>query len=178
MVFDDYTGAFDAVEHLIDQGYRKIAHLGGPDNLKISQNRYKGYRDAMTKYNLPVDKKLLVCCGLNEEYGIEGFERLMKQSGGDVEAIFCVTDPVAMGAFRQRGLKVGQDIALVGFSDSPETSLVDPPLTTVRQSAELMGETASTLLLKHIEAQSKNASFSETMTMATKLVVRQSSLNT
>ncbi len=179
VVFEDYAGAFAAVEHLIKQGFKKIGHLGGPMNLKISQNRYNGYKDALAKYDIPLDENLMVCCGLNEEHGLAGFNTLMEQSRGDIDAIFCVTDPVAIGAFRQirqRGLKIGKDIALVGFSDSPETSLIDPPLTTVRQSAELMGETAATQLLKHIEAFKNQETLAETIQLKTELIIRESSL--
>ncbi len=181
VVFDDYNGAFQAVEHLISQGYSRIAHLGGPENLLISQNRFRGYKDALKKHGLKMEESRVVHCGLNEEDGIVGFNNLMQQSSGDVDAIFGITDPVTLGAFRrmrETKLKVPGDIALVGFSNSPETSLVDPSLTTVAQSAPLMGETAARLLLNQISGRQNGHSALESVTLETKLIVRESSLGT
>jgi len=179
VVFDDYQGAFHAVEHLIEQGYKQIAHLGGPENLLIAQNRLKGYRDALKKHGLPLDENRVVYCGLNEEDGIAGFDTLIQQTKGEVDAIFGITDPVTLGAFRrmrEKKLRIPDDIALVGFSNSPETSLVDPSLTTVSQSAPLMGETAARLLLKQIKGSDSSTTSFETVVLKTDLIIRESSI--
>ncbi|MDZ7315776.1 MAG: LacI family transcriptional regulator [candidate division KSB1 bacterium] len=177
VIVDDYDGAFQATQHLISRGYRRIAHLAGPQNLSIGHQRLAGYRDALAKSGRPYDPSLVVFGGLNEEDGDTGFKQLLKQSPQFPDAIFCVTDPVALGAFqniKQMGLHIPKDIALVGFSDNPIGALIDPPLTTVRQPAYEIGETAAKTLLdliEHPESIEKN----QTIILKTTLIVRQSS---
>jgi DNA-binding LacI/PurR family transcriptional regulator len=100
---------------------------------------------------------LVVFGGLNEEDGTSGFVELMNRAQETPDAVFAVTDPVASGAYlmmRERGISIPRDMALVGFSDSPLSSLIDPPLTTVRQPAYEMGKTATELLINQIENNS------------------------
>ena len=153
VVVDDHDGAFRAVEHLILSGYKKIAHLAGPRSISISQDRFQGYLSALKKYNIPFEDELVVYGGFNEEDGIMGFQRLL-QLDKKPDAIFAVNDPVAIGAFMQIkecGFKIPDDFALVGFSDNPVASLIDPPLTTVAQPKYKIGRIAATLLLEQIE---------------------------
>jgi len=153
VVVDDHDGAFRAVEHLILSGYKRIAHLAGPRSISISQDRFQGYLSALKKYNIPFEDELVVYGGFNEEDGIMGFQRLL-QLDKKPDAIFAVNDPVAIGAFMQIkecGFKIPDDFALVGFSDNPVASLIDPPLTTVAQPKYKIGRIAATLLLEQIE---------------------------
>ncbi|MCK4689585.1 MAG: LacI family DNA-binding transcriptional regulator, partial [Candidatus Marinimicrobia bacterium] len=78
VVVDDFHGAFKAVEHLINSGYKRIAHLAGPKHLSISQCRLNGYLSALKKHEIPYDENLIVHGGLNEEDGIKGFQKLLK----------------------------------------------------------------------------------------------------
>lgn len=176
VVVDDYEGAVQAVDHLISRGYRKIAHLGGPQNLSIGRNRYDGFKDALEKRNIPLSEKYVIYCGLNEEDGMSGFDDLLKQSDELPDAVFAVTDPVAIGAFRrmkEMNLRIPDDIGLVGFSDNPIASLIDPPLTTVKQPAYEIGKTATELLLKEIENGHPSAVL-ERKVLKTELIVRKS----
>jgi DNA-binding LacI/PurR family transcriptional regulator len=155
VVVDDYKGAFEAVEYLIHSGRKRIAHLAGPPNLSIARERMAGYREALAKYGLPWRDELVVFGGLNEEDGTSGFVELLKRAEEQPpDAVFAVTDPVASGAYlmmREKGIAIPRDMALVGFSDSPLSSLIDPPLTTVRQPAYEMGKTAAELLIDQIK---------------------------
>jgi len=97
---------------------------------------------------------LVVFGGLNEEDGTSGFVELLNAARELPDAVFAVTDPVASGAYlmmREKGIAIPSDMALVGFSDSPLSSLIDPPLTTVRQPAYEMGKIATELLIDQIE---------------------------
>ena len=173
---DDFEGAFKAVEHLIQNGYQRIAHLAGPNNLNISLQRIRGYRAALEKYNIKIDDNLIVCCGLNEEDGVTGTEKLLNLKDRP-DAIFAVTDPVAIGAYiklKENNIEIPDDIALVGFSDNPTVSLIDPPLTSVRQPAYEMGKTAAKLLLEQIENEHDNSSL-KTIIFQAELIVRKSS---
>jgi DNA-binding LacI/PurR family transcriptional regulator len=176
VVVDDFDGAFHAVEYLIQRGYRKIGHLGGPDFLNISQDRYKGYEAALKKHGFSVQERMVIHIGLNEEHGTEGMARLLEQATEMPDAVFCVDDPVAIGAYshlRAKGLSIPGDIALVGFSDSPIASLVDPPLTTVRQPAYEIGRRATELLLEQLGCDEADR-VPRREILKTELIIRQS----
>jgi DNA-binding LacI/PurR family transcriptional regulator len=176
VIVDDFDGAFQAVCHLLERGYRRIGHLAGPQNLSIGKKRMEGYQAALEKYGIPFDEKLVVIGGLNEEDGISSFKKLFMQTPQKPDAIFAVTDPVALGAFmeiKQKCLKIPNDIALVGFSDSPISSLIDPPLTTVRQPAYEIGESATKLLLQQIQHKQVKYEPKEVV-LKTELIIRKS----
>ena len=176
VLVNDYEGAFQAVEHLIQRGYKRIAHLSGPRELSISRKRFEGYRDALLKHDMPIDESLIVHGGLNEADGEESYARLCKQAEKKPDAIFAVTDPVAIGAFSQikaAGLRIPNDVALVGFSDNPVDSLIDPPLATVRQPAHKIGEFAARFLIEDILDGDREKP-AETKILQTELVIRQS----
>jgi DNA-binding LacI/PurR family transcriptional regulator len=154
VVVDDYKGAFDVVEHLIKSGYKRIAHLAGPKNLSISKFRLKGYMDALQQGNLPFNDSMVVYGGLDDTDGIIGFQKLLNLESLP-DAIFAVNDPVATGAFvmiKEHGMKIPDDIALAGFSNTYMTSLLDPPLTTVEQPSYEIGKTAAQLLMEQINS--------------------------
>ena len=158
VVVDDYNGAFAVVNHLIASGYKRIAHLAGPKNLSISDYRLAGYKDALEQGNLPYEEKLVVYGGLDDTDGVVGFQKLLNLEILP-EAVFAVNDPVATGAFvtiKEHGLKIPEDIALAGFSNTNISSLLDPPLTTVEQPSYEIGTTAAKLLLEQIENGGEN----------------------
>lgn len=158
VVVDDYNGAFAAVDHLIKSGYKRIAHLAGPKNLSISKYRLKGYKDALKQGNRPYNEELVVYGGLDDTDGVVGFQKLLSLEILP-DAVFAVNDPVATGAFltiKEHGLKIPDDIALVGFSNTNVSSLLDPPLTTVEQPTYEIGKTAVQLLLEQINNNEKN----------------------
>jgi DNA-binding LacI/PurR family transcriptional regulator len=175
VVVDDYKGAFDVVEHLIKSGYKRIAHLAGPENLSISKFRLKGYRDALKQANLSFDPSMVVYGGLDDTDGIVGFQKLLNLETLP-DAIFAVNDPVATGAFvmiKEQGMKIPDDIALAGFSNTYMTSLLDPPLTTVEQPSYEIGKTAAQLLMEQIN--SNNEKFTpKFVVLKTHLIVRGS----
>jgi len=175
VVVDDYEGAFKAVEHLILSGYKRIAHLAGPKQISIGKDRFRGYFDALQKHDMPFDDSLVVCGGFNEEDGILGFQKL-RQLEKLPDAIFAVNDPVAVGAFMQikeMGLKIPDDVALVGFSDNPGVSLLDPPLTTVAQPQYQIGQAAAKMLLQQID-RGQEVDEPQVEILKTKLIVRKS----
>jgi DNA-binding LacI/PurR family transcriptional regulator len=147
VVVDDYEGAVAATEHLISIGRKRIAHLSGPANLSISQERKRGYIDTLNKYNLPVLEELIVPCDFSIACGIEAARQLL-QVRPLPDAIFAVSDSVAFGAMKvlkQHGIKIPEDMAIVGYTDEPTASLVDPDLTTVAQPTFEIGQTAARL---------------------------------
>ncbi len=175
VVVDDYKGAFDVVEHLIKAGYKRIAHLAGPKNLSISKFRLKGYMDALQQGNLPFNDSMVVYGGLDDTDGIVGFQKLLNLETLP-DAIFAVNDPVATGAFvmiKEHGMKIPDDIALAGFSNTYMTSLLDPPLTTVEQPSYEIGKTAAQLLMEQINSNDENF-VPKFIVLKTHLIVRGS----
>jgi LacI family transcriptional regulator len=182
IIVDDLSGAKEATQHLIDQGCTKIAHLEGPPNLGITKQRLEGFMQAMKESNIPVNSEYIASCpqGTIEE-GKAATEKLLALKDRP-DAIFATNDPAAMGAMqaiKEAGLKIPQDIAVVGFSNWFVSALLEPPLTSVDQPGFEMGQEAAKLLIRHIELKSKNSEVdipSETKVLKTKLIVRNSSL--
>jgi len=175
VMVDDYEGALQAVKYLISRGYKKIAHLAGPANLSICELRLKGYRDALKSHGMPVRDDYIVSGGMNEEDGKQEVEQLLRLLPSErPDAIFAVNDPVAIGAFikiKAEKLKIPGDIALVGFSDNPEVSLIEPSLTTVRQPAYELGQEATKILMHHINDADMQP---VTKILKTELIIRES----
>ncbi len=177
VVVDDFNGAFKAVEHLIQSGYKKIAHLAGFKSLSIGYNRKQGYLAALNKYNIPIDEEMIVSGGFDEEDGAEGFEKLL-EIGKQPDAIFGVNDPVIVGAYikiKEKGLRIPEDIALVGFSDAPITMYLDPPITTVDQPGYEMGHKAVQILLEQIKNPLESYE-AKTEIVETELIIRGSTV--
>jgi LacI family transcriptional regulator len=175
VVVDDYAAAFGAVEHLVRSGYRRIGHMAGQEGIALNRKRFEGYRDALAAHGLPLEEKFHLRGGYREEDGRAGAERYLAL--GDLpEAVLAINDPVAVGlyaGFREAGVRVPDDVALVGFSDIPAAALIDPALTTVRQPAFDMGRAAVSLLLRQFE---EGPDFQpETVVLETELRVRGSS---
>lgn len=172
VIVDDHDGAFKAVEHLILQGRKRIAHLAGPENLQISNNRFKGYRDALDKHGLAIDDTLVIHCNaLKDAAAVETKKLLDMRNPPD--AIFTFNDPMAIISFqviKEMGLKIPEDVALVGFTDEPVSSLLEPSLTTISQPAMEMGRIATELLLNMMK--NPGAYVPETRILKTELIIR------
>lgn len=152
VVIEDRKMTFLATEHLIDVGCKNIAYLSGPENLSISNMRKQGYIDALVKHNLEVDENLIVTAGLQQADGETAMLSLLDK-GIIPDAVFGFNDPVALGAMRvikQRGYKIPDDIAVMGFSESRSATLVEPQLTTTEQPLAEIGETVAQLMLKKL----------------------------
>jgi len=153
VVVDDYDGATKAVRHLIQSGYRSIAHLAGPQNTSIGRDRCRGYMDELKKNGIPIDHEMITYGGLEEDNGTAALRELLSRSRIPM-AIFAVNDPVALGAYKEikrKGLRIPQDVALVGFGNITLSSYLDPPLTTVSQFPYELGKAAADMLLRRIE---------------------------
>nr|WP_293844246.1 LacI family DNA-binding transcriptional regulator [uncultured Arsenicibacter sp.] len=176
VVVDDYTGAYQAVEHLIQTGRRRIAHLSGPDTLPNSRSRLNGYLDALKHYDVPVDPSLVISYDLTLEKANIYVNHLLNLPEPP-DALFAINDPTAIEALKvvkSRGLRVPDDLAIVGFSDDPISALIEPGLTSVAQPVSEIGQEAARLLLAHLAAPAGQATEPTTITLPTRLVVRGS----
>jgi len=176
VLFDDYKWSLFATEHLIQQGMTRLVHLAGPNHLTLSKERTQGFIDAHRKYKLLLNKENIIETGFLFENGVTAIEKLIRQNKLP-QGIFCVNDPTAMGAIKalkKHGYKVPDDIAIIGFTETPVASIIDPSLSTVVQPTQQMGEVAAKLLLKQIESNKFN--IAETMVLSGSLKIRESSV--
>ncbi|MEK6781475.1 MAG: LacI family DNA-binding transcriptional regulator [Bacteroidota bacterium] len=181
VIVDDYLGAKEAVLHLIEQGCKRIAHLEGASKLLLSEDRLRGYKDALEENGMEFKSDLLIDCpNGNFEEGKAMTKKLLAMPKPP-DAIFANNDPLAMGAMmaiKELGLKIPQDVAVVGFSNWFLGELMEPSLTTVDQPGFEMGQEAARLLIKQIEMKEKELEDykPETKILKTRLIIRNSSL--
>lgn len=167
---DDITGARIATEHLVRCGYQRIAHLAGDQSLSVGRDRLLGYQEVMQEAG---QQPVVEVCGFGEENGYKGFRRLFAKHRPD--AIFASHDPVAIGAMRaafEMGLRIPEDVAVVGFADMDCAEHLWVPLTTIWQPKEDLGRAAANLVMRLLSGEDKTAD--KHITLPTHLVVRQS----
>jgi LacI family transcriptional regulator len=176
---DNYKGAYDATTHLIKNGYQRIAAVSNAAFLSITKERLGGYRAALADNNMTVHEDLIKHCHhggmLLPEVETAVTELLAAKQKPD--AILATSDKLTTGCLRTlrtKGINVPKEMALVGFSNTDLTELLDPPLTVIKQPAFEMGELATTLLLQLIESKRPVTDF-EIKILATELIVRGSS---
>lgn len=153
---DNIAGARLATQHLIEQGYRRIAHFAGPEGRVTAKHRLAGYRQALEMTGQPYDPALVASQTPTIQGGYVLAQAFMRQDRRP-DAIFCYNDLMAIGvllACRQFGWQVPGEVGLVGFDDLPMATLMDPPLTTVRIAQYPLGRLTGRLVLDAI----KNAS--------------------
>jgi DNA-binding LacI/PurR family transcriptional regulator len=176
VVVDDYDGAFKAVEHLIQTGKKRIAHLAGPDSLPISRKRLNGYLDALRRHNLPIVEELIIPYDLTLEK-VKIYVRHLLELEQPPDALFAINDPTAIEALqiiRKKGLRIPEDMAIVGFSNDYASALIEPSLTTVAQPMREIGRTSVQLLLDQLEREVSEWK-AITRTLKTELIIRDSS---
>jgi len=150
---DDVTGAMLATQHLIGLGHDRIGHLAGQPTVSTGVLRRKGYHAALVEAGISADPDLLVESGYVEEGGAQAMERLLSLDHPPT-AIFAVTDMTATGAYgvaRRRGLRIPEDLAIVGYNDIPLAGRLIPGLTTVHVPIHEFGSVAARMLLEQIE---------------------------
>src|SRR5436190_709208 len=149
---DNMDGGFQATEHLIEQGYKRIAILAGPKNLGISNTRLEGYIHALNKHKIKPDNDLIIHCDFNQDYAYVATQELLAGKKRP-DAIFTISDRMAIGAMlaiKERGLKMPQDIGLVGFNNEPFTNLVTPRISSVDQPSFELGKIAAKLFIERV----------------------------
>jgi len=176
VVTNDFKAGYDATQHLISQGCKNIVHFSGPQELVMYKNRFQGYKAALEENNIPFNKEYIIFTKLMEEDGYTSMSKLL-ESNLLIDAVFSANDVSAIGAMKcikERGLKIPNDIAIVGFSNEPVSRIIEPALSTMQQSGFEIGKIATALLMKHIKE--KNVKIEEqTILLDSNLIVRNSS---
>ncbi|MER5741051.1 MULTISPECIES: LacI family DNA-binding transcriptional regulator [unclassified Streptomyces] len=169
----NWAGGLAATEHLLELGHRRIATIGGRREMLCSQARIDGYRAALERAGVEVDRDLIRFGDFQHEGGFRCARELLALPEPPT-AVFAGSDQQAMGVYeaaRQGGLRIPQDLSVVGFDDLPMCDWLSPPLTTVRQPLEEMGRVAARTLFQLLDGQPL---VSPRMELSTELKVRLS----
>jgi DNA-binding LacI/PurR family transcriptional regulator len=179
VIVNNYKGAYDAVTHLINNGYTSIAAVSGSELLSISKERLEGYKAALQQNGFTVNDNMIKCCPnggrVVEEVDLAVGELLSLPTKPD--AILSLSDKLTTGCLRilkSRNISVPGEMGLIGFSNSDLTELIEPPLSIIKQPALEMGEIATNQLLQLIESKRPVTEF-ETTVLEPQLIIRQSS---
>lgn len=180
VLVDDFKGGEMATQHLIDCGCKRIAHIRGPMTPNNSIGRYQGYLKALTDNKIHTSEELIkVCNKVDYEEGYKFTQELL-QLPDPPDGIFAITDQVGVGALRAAqdlGLKVPEDLKIIGFSNSQIGQVSNPPLSTIHQPGFEIGKTAARLLIDEIDLESNSSlpeNLAEEYLLSTKLISRGS----
>ena len=169
---DHYGGAVQATAHLCERGHRKIGLLAGRFSPQVSEARAEGFFKTLAQYDVPVDTRFIADIEPTLEAGEEAMTRLLREPDHPT-AFFCTNDTIAAGAMKavfRAGLKMPEDIAIVGFDDSYISRVVAPELTTVKIDVDLMGRLAAQRLFDLIDG---NEVTENQIEIPTELIVRE-----
>jgi LacI family transcriptional regulator len=175
---NNYMGAFQATEHLIYQGFKKIAHITSSPYLSITKERLQGYKEALEKHLIPYNESLVKYCNHGGMIAEEVGEALVSLFKGKArpDAIFTAGDRITTVCFKElKNLKQKVNVGFAGFTNSRVGELFDPPMTVVQQPAFQIGQTATEMLIQMIESKRLVVDF-ETKILDTELIIRESSM--
>jgi DNA-binding LacI/PurR family transcriptional regulator len=176
VIIDDYNGAYQAVKHLINQGCRQIAYLGTTKDMGIGLERYNGYMQALKDHRLIINEDLIVECDTYKAARL--ITRKLIYGSSLVDGIFAVNDRTAIGALqtaKECGIKIPENLAIVGFSNGIYSNMTDPPLTSVEQFGYKMGQHAAQMLLKRLFTKEDYPPVKEVI--KSELIIRGSSVS-
>jgi LacI family transcriptional regulator len=177
---DNYLGGRMATEHLIKQGYQHIGHLAGPLDWWEARQRLKGWQDALREAGRSIEERQVSAGNWSAASGAQEIEKLL-DSYPEMDAVFVANDQMALAVLQvmvQRGLRVPDDLGVVGFDGIPETAYYWPPLTTVYQDLRDLGSTAVRELISMVEESEQRHEGAEPrqISLQPELVVRASSV--
>lgn len=141
-----------ATQHLIDTGSRRIAFIGGPNHLDMVRRRKHGYLEALRENRIPIDREMVVCDKIDYEVAMQAATALLRRPDRP-DAILAFNDIITFAAFtaiKELGLRIPDDVALIGFTDDVHAQYVTPRMSSIEDRSHLMGATACRLLLKNI----------------------------
>src|SRR5690606_6068123 len=178
VVIDDHFGAFQATEHLINEGCRRIIHFTSSSNINIYKERKRGYEDALLKHGISIDPELILFSNMQLEDGRRIIQETIDKKI-KFDAVFSSSDYSIMGAMqvlKENGFKIPQDVKLVGFGDEPFTSFTEPTMTTVNQKSIPMGKITAETFFEIINQKDQTNSISKKTILKPELIIRNSSI--
>ena len=159
VVADGDVAARNATRHLIASGNRRIAFIGGPNHLDMVRRRKHGYLEALREAGIPIDRNLVFCDRIDFEVARDATLRLLSREDRP-DAILAFNDIVTYAAFdaiKAKGLKIPEDVSIIGFSDGDTAAFVTPRLTTIADQANLQGRKACELLMRNINGDKRDS---------------------
>ena len=177
VIIDNYKCGYQATQHLIEQGCKKIVLVTANQKRNVYAQRYKGYVDALFDNNIPLDKSLILIKDLSEQCGVEAAKEIV-QMNPLPDGAFITNDfsaAVCMQTLKEFGVKIPEDIAIVGFNNDSISKIVEPQLTTIHYPGTDVGEIAAINLVNHLKGIS-NIQHTQTIVIRSELIVRNSSL--
>ena len=176
VVVSDKEGTFQAIEHAINLGYKKIAHFASYTNVNIGKERMAGFRKAVKKYKLSIPSEWIVRGGMREKFGYEAFMKLYSENNLP-ELIFTETYPVALGIYeaaQELKLSIPKDIDVICFGNAEVQKYLNPPLSCVNQPTEIIAHEALELLL---HCMTEKSTCVKEVTIPTELILRGTCIN-
>jgi LacI family transcriptional regulator len=177
VIIDNAKCGYQATTHLLEQGCKRIAIITSSLKRNVYAQRFKGYQDALFDYGIPLEEKLLVIKDLSEQAGIESALEVM-QMNPKPDGIFITNDFVAavcMRTLKEHGIRIPEDMAIVGFNNDAIGHLIEPALTTINYPGMDMGKIAARNLINHLKGIS-DINQTQTIIIRSELIVRKSSL--
>ncbi len=178
VIIDNYAAGYKATKHLIEQGCTRIAHLtAGSEFGNLYNERKRGYIEALKDHNIPVDEDLVVYLkSVTYEEGVKASNKLFDINPRP-DGVFASGDIIAVSAVqtaKKRGLKVPEDIAVIGFNNDPISQIIDPNISTITHPAEKMGKASADIILKNLKSDKKD-DVKEITFLNTEVIIRESS---
>ena len=177
VIIDNYKCGYEATRHLIEQGCKKIVLVTASLNRNVYAQRYKGYLNALSDHHIPFKKNLVLIKDLSEQCGVEAAMEIIKMKPLP-DGAFITNDfsaAVCMQTLKNNGLKIPEDIAIVGFNNDSISKIVEPQLSTIHYPGIDMGEIAARHLINHLRGLS-NIRHTQTIVVRSELIIRKSSL--
>jgi len=178
VVIDDFKGAFLATEHLIKQGYKRIAHISGSQHIGIWNSRLKGYMAALAANNLSFNSDLIFLGDVSMQAG-KNAVKFFFEHAHPPDAIFAVEDFTALGAIKElkeKHIRIPKEVGIIGFANEYFGEHITPSLSTIDQQTVLMGKESVKLLLELIEGKNKNELEEDKVILEPIPIFRQSSI--
>jgi LacI family transcriptional regulator len=176
VVIDNYKAGYEATAHLLDQGCKRIVHLGGNMLRNVYSERFRGFKQALKDNNIEFDQNLLFITDMSEQAGIEVAGKILKMKPRP-DGIFTSNDTTAVSVIvelKKAGIRIPEEIAVVGFNNEPISNVVQPKLTTIDYPAREIGEIAATSLINQLK--NSHPSNLSTIVLKHNLIIRNSSI--
>ncbi|MCQ6958683.1 LacI family DNA-binding transcriptional regulator [Mucilaginibacter aquariorum] len=178
VISDNFKGSYDATRHLLDGGYKRIAHITNPPNISITKERFAGYQKALEESGMPIDEEIIIHCphGGRDTGEVENAINQLLSLNDKPDAIFTTSDRITtttLFLLNKLKIKIPQEIALIGYTNTTLADVLNPSLSSVYQPGFEMGQKATQKLLELILAKRPVHEF-ETIVLPTQLVTRDS----
>lgn len=176
IIIENKKAAYEATNHLIEQGCKKIIHITATQKQNVYKERLKGYKQALEEHKMKFDKENVIICNLSQEAGEKAADVILKMKPLP-DGVFVANDNCAVGcmlALKQAGIRIPEDIAFVGFNNDAVSRVIEPNLSTVNYPGYEMGEVAASNLINHLNGTS-NIQTTNTIILRSEFIMRESS---